>query len=304
MSHHAGEDCADADVLLAQVRSHASNPTAWQLWSPETLALAKQTNRLLFVSIGYSACHWCHVMAHESFANDRIAQLLNEHFIPIKIDREERPDIDKVYMDFLQATSGGGGWPLNCFVTPDLEPIFGGTYWPGPGSERSGGPGAGFEDILKKIAVTWKEQEQRCRDSARQITEQLRQFAQEGTLSASGRREEGGEDEDEDLELELLEEAYQHYAGRYDKKNAGFGSAPKFPTPSHVSFLLRLGEWDGVVKDVIGEDSVDNARDMAVKTLLAMAKGGIKDQVGHGFARYSVTRDWSLPHFEKMWVCT
>ena len=241
-------------------------------------------------------------MAAESFANDRIAQLLNEHFIPIKIDREERPDIDKVYMDFLQATSGGGGWPLNCFVTPDLEPIFGGTYWAGPESERKGKGGqAGFEDILKKVASAWKEQEQRCRDSARQITEQLREFAQEGTLSGPGKSQElANGDEEDELELELCEEAYQHFVERYDEKYGGFGSAPKFPTPSHLSALLRLGEWDGIVKDVVGEDEVANARAMTVKTLSRMARGGIKDQVGNGFARYSVTRDWSLPHFEKM----
>ncbi|KAH0097247.1 hypothetical protein KCU66_g15976, partial [Aureobasidium melanogenum] len=280
------------------VRSHADNPTAWQLWSPETLELSKRTNRLLFVSIGYSACHWCHVMAHESFMNDRIAQLLNEHFIPVKIDREERPDVDKVYMDFLQATTGGGGWPLNVFVTPDLQPLFGGTYWPGPKSERAR-HGGGFEAILTKVASAWKEQESRCRESAANITDQLKQFAQEGTLS--GRRSgEGLEESDDVLELELLEEAYDHYNSRYDEQYGGFGGAPKFPTPSHLSFLLRLGEWDGIVKDVIGDDAVQNAQKMVSKTLENMAKGGIKDQVGNGFARYSVTKDWSLPHFEKM----
>lgn len=283
-----------------KVRSHANNPTAWQLWSPETLALAKETNRLLFVSIGYSACHWCHVMAAESFMNDHVAQMLNESFIPVKIDREERPDVDKVYMDFLQATTGGGGWPLNVFVTPDLEPIFGGTYWPGPESERERGAGAGFVAILDKVATAWKEQEARCRESAAQITQQLRQFAQEGTLS--GRRSVEGRtsDGEDELELELLEEAYDHYSGRFDTRFGGFGGAPKFPTPAHLSFLLRLAEWDGIVKDVVGEDEVARAREMATKTLEHMARGGIKDQIGTGFARYSVTRDWSLPHFEKM----
>ncbi|THW79594.1 hypothetical protein D6D19_01029 [Aureobasidium pullulans] len=286
------------DSKSPYVRSHANNPTAWQLWSPETLELSKRTNRLLFVSIGYSACHWCHVMAHESFMNDRIAQLLNEHFIPVKVDREERPDVDKVYMDFLQATTGGGGWPLNVFVTPDLQPLFGGTYWPGPKSERAH-HGGGFEAILTKVASAWKEQESRCRESASNITDQLRQFAQEGTLS--GRRSgEGVDGSDDSLELELLEEAYDHYHSRYDEQHGGFGGAPKFPTPSHLSFLLRLSEWDGIVKDVVGDDAVQNAQKMVVKTLENMAKGGIKDQVGNGFARYSVTKDWSLPHFEKM----
>lgn len=241
-------------------------------------------------------------MAHESFMDPSVASILNDNFIPIKIDREERPDVDRVYMDFLQATTGGGGWPLNVFVTPDLEPIFGGTYWPGPGSERER-HGGGFKNILEKVAQTWTEQEAKCRESAGQITRQLKEFAQEGTLS--GRKSSDGqeaEDDDEALELELLEEAYNHYVNRFDSKFGGFGSAPKFPTPSHLAFLLRLGEWDGIVKDVLGEEETRNAMDMGLKTLENMAKGGIKDQVGNGFARYSVTRDWSVPHFEKMYV--
>ncbi|KAF2716806.1 hypothetical protein K431DRAFT_234548 [Polychaeton citri CBS 116435] len=282
------------------VRSHVDNPTAWQLWTPETLELARRTNRLLFVSIGYSACHWCHVMAHESFDDPRVAQLLNEHFIPIKIDREERPDIDRQYMDFLQATSGGGGWPLNVFVTPQLEPIYGGTYWPGPKSERAVQGGVDFEQILMRIAQTWKEKETQCRESAEQITRQLREFAQEGTL---GGRAAGGQIEDgepDGLELDLIEESYQHYKARYDPKFGGFGSAPKFPTPVHVKHLLRLGSYGTEVREVVGEAECIDARAMAVRTLESIWKGGIKDQVGNGIARYSVTRDWSLPHFEKM----
>lgn len=151
------------------------------------------------------------------------------------------------------------------------------------------------------MASAWKEQESRCRESASNITDQLRQFAQEGTLS--GRRSgEGVDGSDDSLELELLEEAYDHYHSRYDEQHGGFGGAPKFPTPSHLSFLLRLSEWDGIVKDVVGDDAVQNAQKMVVKTLENMAKGGIKDQVGNGFARYSVTKDWSLPHFEKMYA--
>ncbi|KAK5132479.1 hypothetical protein LTR08_009025 [Meristemomyces frigidus] len=280
------------------IRHHSDNPTAWQLWSPETLALAKQTNRLLFVSIGYSACHWCHVMAAESFDDPRIAQLLNDNFIPVKIDREERPDIDRQYMDFLQATSGGGGWPLNVFVTPDLEPVFGGTYWPGPKSERAQQGGANFEQILLKVIHMWKEQEDKIRASGKQITAQLRQFAQEGTLGGSSEdRLRDGEDE---LELDSIEEAYQHYKGRFDEKFGGFGAMPKFPTPVHLKALLRFGAHDETVRDVVGDEEIAHARHMAVTTLEHMAKGGIKDQIGHGFARYSVTRDWSLPHFEKM----
>ena len=238
-------------------------------------------------------------MAAESFADQRIAKLLNDNFIPIKIDREERPDVDRVYMDFLQATTGGGGWPLNVFVTPELEPIFGGTYWPGPDSERAGKGTGGFEQILHKVAEAWQEQEERCRQSAGQITAQLKQFAQEGTLSGRASSDGRGEEGDEP-ELELLEDAYQHYKGRFDSRFGGFGGAPKFPTPIHLGFLLRLVEWDGTAAAVVGEDEVQDARKMALTTLENMAKGGMKDQVGNGFARYSVTRDWSLPHFEKM----
>ncbi|KAF2478645.1 hypothetical protein BDY17DRAFT_328174 [Neohortaea acidophila] len=283
-----------ADSKSPYVRSHASNPTAWQLWSPETLALAKQTNRLLFVSIGYSACHWCHVMAHESFADPRIAQLLNEHFIPVKIDREERPDIDRQYMDFLQATSGGGGWPLNVFVTPELEPVFGGTYWPGPGSERAR-MGTGFEQILVKLAEVWKEQEGRVRENGKRIIEQLREFAQEGNL-----REKGQTEATDELDLDLLDESYVYWKGRFDSIYGGFSAAPKFPTPTHMAHLLRLGSYAPEVREVVGEEECVQARAMAVLTLERMWKGGIKDQLGHGFARYSVTKDWSLPHFEKM----
>ncbi|CAK4029875.1 Spermatogenesis-associated 20 [Lecanosticta acicola] len=278
------------------VRSHINNPTAWQLWTPDTLELARKTNRLLFVSIGYSACHWCHVMEKESFDDPRIAQLLNERFIPIKIDREERPDIDRQYMDFLQATSGGGGWPLNVFLTPDLEPIFGGTYWPGPKSERAQVGGTTFEDILLKLSSAWKEQEARCRESAKEITRQLREFAQEGHIG--GR--DGKGDEEDGLELDLLDDAFQHYKQRYDPKFGGFGAAPKFPTPVHIRPLLQVASYPKEMREILGEDECIAARAMAVKTLEAMAKGGIKDQIGHGFARYSVTRDWSLPHFEKM----
>ena len=287
-----------ADSKSPYVRSHMDNPTAWQLWSPQTIELAKQTNRLLFVSIGYSACHWCHVMAHESFDDPRIAQLLNEHFIPVKIDREERPDIDRQYMDFQQATSGGGGWPLNVFVTPDLEPVFSGTYWPGPNSERAR-MGVTFEQILHKVSDAWKQQEERIRDNGKNIVRQLRDFSQEGNLSSrtDGKASDG---ESSELELDLLEESFQFYKGRFDSMYGGFGSAPKFPTPAHLKHLLRLGSYSPEVREVVGEDECESARNMSTMTLERMAKGGIKDQVGHGFARYSVTKDWSLPHFEKM----
>ncbi|KAF2097608.1 hypothetical protein NA57DRAFT_41719 [Rhizodiscina lignyota] len=277
------------------VRGHMTNPVAWQMWTPESLALAKQSQRLIFVSIGYAACHWCHVMERESFANREVAALLNANFIPIKIDREERPDIDRIYMNYVQATTGGGGWPLNVFLTPDLEPLFGGTYWPGPGTTANYGGGvSGFQQILEKMADVWKNQRQRCLVSAKEITGQLREFAQEGLISRQG------EGEGDGLDLESVEEAYSHFEAKFDKVNAGFGSAPKFPTPVNLRFLLRLGVWPQEVRDVVGEAECMNARQMAVETLRAMWRGGIKDQIGYGIARYSVTKNWSLPHFEKM----
>lgn len=273
------------------VRAHKDNPTAWQLWAPETLDLAKRHNKLLFVSIGYSACHWCHVMAHESFDHPGIALLLNEKFIPVKIDREERPDIDRQYMDFVTATTGHGGWPLNVFVTPDLEPIFGGTYWPGPGADDIGS--MTFEDVLIMVGRMWAENEAKVRDSGKQITEALRRFADQS-------RAEEDEQDDSDLSLELLSQSVQHYNARFDKIHGGFGHAPKFPTPANLTHLIRLGAYGKEVKDALGEDACTDASEMVLHTLRKMALGGIKDQVGCGFARYSVTQDWSLPHFEKM----
>ena len=299
------------------------NPVAWQMWGPEALGLAKKHNRLLFVSIGYAACHCtskritqqifglerptyssclgCHVMERESFCSPEVAKLLNTHFIPIKIDREERPDVDAIYMNYVQATTGSGGWPLNVFVTPDLEPVFGGTYWPGPNNSMTAVGRAvtgtvGFVDILEKMRDVWAHQEGRCRESAKEITRQLRVFAEEGVHSHQlGERGEG-----EGLEIELLEEAFQHFRKNYDKINGGFSTAPKFPTPVNLGFLLRLGQWPQTVKDVVGETECQHASNMAVHTLRNMARGGIRDQIGYGFARYSVTKDWSLPHFEKM----
>ncbi|KAF7714086.1 Spermatogenesis-associated protein 20 [Penicillium ucsense] len=279
------------------VRAHMNNPVAWQLWDSEAVNHAKKYNRMIFLSIGYSACHWCHVMEKESFMSAEVAAILNESFIPIKVDREERPDIDDIYMNYVQATTGSGGWPLNVFLTPELEPVFGGTYWPGPNSSTSHGPGTtGFVEILEKLRDVWSTQQERCLESAKDITTQLREFAEEGTHSQAT----GQEEDEEDLDVELLEEAYQHFASRYDSINGGFGRAPKFPTPANLAFLLRLGAYPEEVRDVIGKDECEKATAMAVTTLVNMARGGIRDHIGHGFSRYSVTADWSLPHFEKM----
>ncbi len=242
-------------------------------------------------------------MERESFESPEIADLLNEYFIPIKVDREERPDVDAIYMNYVQATTGSGGWPLNVFLTPDLEPVFGGTYWPGPNNSMTAVGTAvagtvGFLNILEKMKDVWTLQEHRCRESAKEITRQLREFAEEGVHSHGHQM--GEKNEGEGLDIELLEDAYQHFVKKYDKINGGFSSAPKFPTPANLSLLLRLGEWPQTVSDIVGEEECKNAAAMVVHTLRKMARGGIRDQIGYGFARYSVTRDWSLPHFEKM----
>ena len=249
----------------------------------------------------YSESSGCHVMERESFCSPEVAQLLNTYFIPIKIDREERPDVDAIYMNYVQATTGSGGWPLNVFVTPDLEPVFGGTYWPGPNNSMTAVGTAvaetvPFVDILEKMRDVWIQQEGRCRESAKEITRQLKEFAEEGVHS----HQMGEKGEGEGLDIELLEEAFQHFQKKYDKINGGFSTAPKFPTPVNLSFLLRLQQWPQTVKDVIGETECQHASNMAIHTLRKMARGGIRDQIGYGFARYSVTKDWSLPHFEKM----
>jgi uncharacterized protein YyaL (SSP411 family) len=240
-------------------------------------------------------------MERESFSSPEVAHVLNTSFIPIKIDREERPDIDAIYMNYVQATTGSGGWPLNVFVTPDLEPVFGGTYWPGPNDPISGSGTAlagtvGFMEILEKMKAVWTQQEGRCRESAKEITKQLREFAEEGVHS----HQTGEKPDGEGLDLEMLEEAYQHFVRKYDKINGGFSAPPKFPTPVNLSFLLRLSHWPETVKHVVGEEECGKATAMVVHTLQKIARGGIRDQIGYGFSRYSVTRDWSLPHFEKM----
>jgi uncharacterized protein YyaL (SSP411 family) len=234
-------------------------------------------------------------MERESFENEEVAAILNDAFIPVKVDREERPDIDRIYMNFVQATTGSGGWPLNVFVTPDLEPVFGGTYWPGPTSSTTPfDDQVDFLGILDKLSTVWKEQEERCRQDSSQILKQLKDFAAEGTFG--DRRGEGGDG----LDIELLEEANQYFISTYDSQNGGFGSAPKFPTPSKLSFLLRLRQFPEVVLDVVGELDCQKAENMAITTLRKIARGGIHDHIGNGFSRYSVTADWSLPHFEKM----
>ncbi|KIW68238.1 hypothetical protein PV04_04195 [Phialophora macrospora] len=308
------------------LREHKDNPVSWQEWSEDTLALAKQHQRLIFLSIGYNACHWCHVMERESFNSPEVAEILNRYFIPIKLDREIRPDLDDIYMSYVTATTGTGGWPLNVFLTPDLKPVFGGTYWPGPApttnlkqaTPHDEAP-VTFIEILKKMKDVWTTQRERCLQSSSEITDQLLAFAGEGIHSHSDSQapetESTSPDPPEPLDLDLLDEALTHFVSRYDPTHGGFSpsaTAPKFPTPCNLTFLLRIGAaiaqpsthtrfgFFSPVPGILGKDSCLTAARMSLHTLLAMSRSGLRDQLGYGFHRYSVTSDWNLPHFEKM----
>ena len=234
-------------------------------------------------------------MERESFMSQEIAELLNSSFIPVKVDREERPDLDVIYMNYIEATTGSGGWPLNVFLTPELQPVFGGTYFPGPPGPNNmmtaSSDAVSFTEILQKMRDVWSTQEGKCRSSANEITKQLRSFAEEG--HSHGERDFDENHNFVDLDIELLEEAYQTLARQYDKKNGGLSLAPKFPVPVKLRFLLQLGRWPAAVTDIVGQRECTAAANMAITTLQKMARGGIRDHIGYGFARYSVTMDWS-----------
>jgi uncharacterized protein len=263
---------------LAQERSpyllqHANNPVDWYPWGEEAFAKARAEQKPIFLSIGYSTCHWCHVMEHESFESDEVAAVLNEHFVSIKIDREERPDVDRVYMTFVQGTTGSGGWPMSVWLTPDLKPFYGGTYF--PPSSRWGRPG--FNDILREIVRLWQTDRDKVMQSAEHMTAQLRALEQaKPTWTVPT--------------AEALEKTVQQFRTSFDERFGGFGDAPKFPRPSELLFLLREHARTGDV----------DAREMALRTLREMALGGVRDHVGGGFHRYSVDAMWRVPHFEKM----
>ena len=247
---------------------HARNPVDWYPWGEEAFSKARKENRPIFLSIGYSTCHWCHVMERESFSNPQIAAIMNQHFINIKVDREERPDVDQVYMAFVQASTGSGGWPMSVLVTPELEPFFGGTYLP---PKR-------FENLLLKVADEWQNNREAILLSAGRITDQLRAF---GDFQGDG---------DLKLEKELLDRTYEWYEANYDSAQGGFGGAPKFPRPVNFNFLLSYHDRTGQMQ----------ALEMTARTLEKMAQGGIHDHIGGGFHRYSTDDRWFLPHFEKM----
>jgi uncharacterized protein YyaL (SSP411 family) len=270
---------------------HAHNPVDWFPWGEEAFAAARTRDVPVFLSIGYSTCHWCHVMERESFENGAIASLLNENFVCIKVDREERPDIDRIYMTALQAIGQNGGWPMSMFLTPDRQPFYGGTYF--PPESRFGR--AGFPDVLRKIRSLWAIDRANVNESARSIIEFLRDAA-----SAAGPGEIPG--------TEVIDAAWNQISSTYDPVHGGFGGGPKFPRPVIFDFLLRYHARTGA----------DAPLAMVTHTLRAMAAGGIYDQIGGGFHRYSVDGEWRVPHFEKMlydqaqlvhayvgaWLCT
>jgi uncharacterized protein YyaL (SSP411 family) len=250
---------------------HAHNPVDWYPWGEAAFTRAQAESKPIFLSIGYSTCHWCHVMERESFENPTIAAVMNRDFVCIKVDREERPDVDRIYMTYVQATTGSGGWPMSVWLTPELRPFVGGTYF--PPENRYGR--AGFPLLLERIAESWKKDRERIEESSRNVLAQL----QEHVANAPGT-----------MDTRALESAFNYWRRSFDSHLGGFGQAPKFPRPVTHNFLLRY--WASTRNQ--------EALDMVLATLRAMAKGGMNDQLGGGFHRYSVDEYWFVPHFEKM----
>ncbi|EMD34674.1 hypothetical protein CERSUDRAFT_86096 [Gelatoporia subvermispora B] len=266
-----------ADSKSPYLLQHAENPVDWYEWGQEAFDAAKRHNKPIFLSVGYSACHWCHVLAHESFEDEVTAKIMNEHYVNIKVDREERPDVDRLYMTFLQATTGGGGWPMSVWLTPELHPFFAGTYF----------PQGQFRQVLLKLAEVWNNDPARCAEVGKSVIEQLRN-ASNIAPSAS---------------IPSISAAsisiYRRLEKRYDSRHGGFGGAPKFPQPSQTThFLARYAALN--MRDTTTKKDAEQARDMAVETMVKIYNGGIRDVVGGGFSRYSVDERWHVPHFEKM----
>ncbi|MRJ76571.1 DUF255 domain-containing protein [Aeromicrobium sp. SMF47] len=260
-----------ANATSPYLQQHRDNPVDWWEWSPEALEVARTLDRPILLSVGYAACHWCHVMAHESFEDAATAAYMNDHFVNIKVDREERPDIDAVYMRATQAMTGHGGWPMTCVLTPDGEPFFAGTYF--PPEPRQGGPA--FSQVLQALADAWENRRDEVMTVSRDVLEHLQASVDQG-IGALGPDE--------------LDEAVVTLAGSYDQEAGGFGASPKFPPSMVLEFLLRTAARTGS----------QQALDMVAGTCEAMARGGMYDQLTGGFARYSVDRYWRVPHFEKM----
>ncbi|MFZ2957175.1 MAG: thioredoxin domain-containing protein [Candidatus Ozemobacteraceae bacterium] len=262
-----------ADEKSPYLRQHAQNPVNWFPWGDEAFEASRRENKPIFLSIGYSTCHWCHVMAHESFEDPEVAQLMNDNFISIKVDREERPDIDHLYMNVCQILTGGGGWPLTIFLLPDRRPFFAGTYFPKHSRFRR----VGMVELIGRIRLALETKSGQLEQSATELVSAIQQVAAVGGMGKP-------------LTEEVLDLAFKQLVNAFDEKNGGFGDAPKFPTPHNLMFLLRFGKRTD--KAVAGA--------MVEKTLLSMRQGGLYDQIGFGFHRYSVNSDWKIPHFEKM----
>lgn len=255
---------------------HASNPVDWYPWSDEAIRRSRDEQKPIFLSIGYSACHWCHVMEHESFENEQIADFLNANFVSIKVDREERPDLDQIYMNAVQIMTGRGGWPMSVFLTPDLKPFFGGTYW--PPHARPGLQSPGFDQVLNAVLDAWTNRRDKALEQAASLTERIVEIS-------SQFEGDGGE-----LNADLLTRAAVKLEQSFDFTNGGFGAAPKFPHVMDLQLLLRV--WR--------ENRKEGVLRMVQLTLDKMASGGIYDHLGGGFSRYSVDARWLVPHFEKM----
>jgi uncharacterized protein YyaL (SSP411 family) len=260
---------------------HAHNPVDWFPWGDEAFAKARTEDKPIFLSVGYSTCHWCHVMEHESFESAAIAAFLNEHFVSIKVDREERPDVDQVYMTFVQATTGHGGWPMSVWLTPELRPFTGGTYF--PPTDVPGRPG--FITVLRRIAELWKSDRKQIEEKAHSLLSALREAETQVVTPGAGEW-----DAAQTARLGLSQ-----YTRMFDATQGGFGGAPKFPRPVNLQFLLHLAAKKGS-----SAQDADTARGMALYTLRKMAAGGMHDHLGGGFHRYSVDAEWHVPHFEKM----
>ena len=265
-----------ANEISPYLKQHAENPVDWFPWGDEAFSKASEENLPILLSIGYSTCHWCHVMAHESFESDSIAELMNSNFVNIKVDREERPDIDSVYMTYTQALTGQGGWPMTVFLTPDKKPFYAGTYF--PPTDNHGRPG--FSRLLESISKAWRENRREIEEQAADITAKIIQSTESHAAHQT------------ELHREVSDQAVEALSNIYDSDWGGFGNAPKFPSPANLEFLLAYGSLE--------KTASKHATEMAVNTLEQMISGGLYDQLGGGFARYSVDRTWLAPHFEKM----
>jgi len=270
MPTHTNRLAGETSPYLLQ---HAHNPVQWHPWGPEALGKAREEDKPIFLSIGYSACHWCHVMERESFEDEATAEVLNEHFVSIKVDREERPDIDSIYMQAVQMMTGHGGWPMSMFLTPDGRPFYAGTYF--PPDERHGMPS--FRRVLRHVAETYRSRRADVEEAGSEVQRAIAVSLQSGGASAT-------------IDRKLLDEAAARIAQSYDPENGGFGGAPKFPPSMTLDFLMQVAWRNGDPR----------LREIVTTTLTKMARGGMYDQVGGGFHRYSVDARWLVPHFEKM----